>query len=268
MNKLVKSSLIGLGAIVISTVAIQASDVFRGVEGNLVGMVPNSETGPCGAYAQQVLFGSHAICVDTYEASPSAKCPHANTGSSVQTQENMNEAECQAVSKPDAMPWRFISFTQAQQVCARTNKRLPTNQEWYLSASGMNDASCVIDNPESPLPTGSASCVTPSGIHDMVGNVWEWVDAEINSGLYENRQIPESGYVASVDTAGVVVETGPSGHADYGNDYAWTNTTGLQGMIRGGFYNSGDDGGIFSQNLSVALDFKTAGVGFRCVKDI
>ena len=43
---------------------------------------------------------------------------------------------------------------------------------------------------------------------------------------------------------------------------------GVRGMIRGGFYGSGEDAGIFAQNMSVALDSRTAGIGFRCVKDL
>ncbi len=48
MNKLHKSLLIGLSAVALSTVAIQASDVLRGVEGNLSGLVTESQ-GVCGA---------------------------------------------------------------------------------------------------------------------------------------------------------------------------------------------------------------------------
>lgn len=122
MNKLQKSALIGIGALVLSTVAIQASDLLRGVEGNLSGLVSES-TSVCGPHAVQILLGSHSICVDAYEASAAASCTYADPQSPVETQDNINVSDCTAVSQKDATPWRFVSLTQAQQLCARTGDR-------------------------------------------------------------------------------------------------------------------------------------------------
>lgn len=261
--------MVGIGAVVLSTVAIQASDLVRGIEGNLSGLVIESEGG-CGADAVQILLGSHALCVDTYEASPSVACPYQVPDGQIQTQENANESECYAESKKDVQPWSFISLTQAQQFCGRTGKRLPTNEEWYKVVSGFGDQSaCVVYSGASvPSKTGNTQCVTPSGVHDMIGNVWEWIDEEVSGGVYNNRTLPQSGYVSLVDSDGIVVETSQTGSTEFGNDYALTSSDGIRGIIRGGFYGSKDDAGIFAQNLSVPLDFKAAGVGFRCVRDI
>lgn len=269
MNKLHKSVLIGIGALVLSTVAIQASDVIRGVEGNLTGLVSES-TGPCDSGSVQLLLGSHALCVDKYEASPSAKCPVKDPDNPLATQENANEDECHADSKKGVSPWRFVSLTQAQQFCARVGKRLPTNEEWYKAVSGITDqSSCIIDpKNSSPADTGSAECVTPSGVYDMIGNVWEWMDEEVSSGIYNNRDLPDSGYVTIVDSDGVVVQTDTNPSAEFNEDYAITSRDGLKGIIRGGFYASAEDAGIFAQNLAVPFDLRSSGVGFRCVKDI
>lgn len=263
--------MIGLGAVVLSTVAIQASDMVRGIEGNLAGLTIESAGGVCGPGAVQMLLGSHALCIDTYEASASPECPYVTPGSQTETQENANESTCTPQSKSEVMPWRFVSLTQAQQFCARVGKRLPTNEEWYKIVSGFSaQSSCVIDsgNSEPSLTGSTASCVTPAGVHDVVGNVWEWIDEEVSGGMYNNRTLPQTGYVSVVDSDGIVVETNTSGLIEYGEDYAWTSSEGVKGVIRGGFYGSGQDAGIFAQNLSVPLDFRSTGVGFRCVRDI
>jgi len=262
-----KSILVIVGAVVFSTVAIQASDLFRNIDGNLVGLAIEGQ-GVCGTGATQVTLGSGALCVDVYEASAGEKCVFATPKNNVETQSNMNEFECSAVSHEGVEPWRFVSLAQAQQLCARSGKRLPSNDEWYALASSMSDQSACVVTSGGPGPTGATSCITQSGIHDMVGNVWEWIDAEVYDGQYNNRQLPESGYVSIADSDGIVVETSTVGVAEYGDDYATTHAGGVQGMLRGGFYGSGDDAGIYAQNISVPLDLKAPGVGFRCVRSI
>ena len=181
----------------------------------------------------------------------------------------MSEGSCAAVSQEGVEPWRFVTLAQAQQLCARSGKRLPNNDEWYKAVVSMGDtSSCAIETGRGgPEQTGSA-CATPSGIHDMVGNVWEWIDAEVHEGQYNNRDMPQSGYVRMVDTDGVVIETSEEPSLEYGEDYALTNDQGVRGMIRGGFWGSGSDAGLFALNASVPLDIKTTGIGFRCVRSI
>lgn len=267
MKKWHKTTLVILGAVVFSTVAIQASDVLRNVNGGLAGLAIESQ-GPCGLGAVQVNLSSGVLCVDEYEASASELCPVLSPSTQVQTQENLNNFECSVVSQQSVTPWRFVSLTQAQQLCARTGKRLPTDDEWYALASAMGDQSeCIIDS-NGPAGTGDTQCVTQSGIYDMVGNVWEWIDGEVYDGQYNERPLPASGYVQTVDSNGIVVETSNTGSDEYGDDYATINDSGVRGILRGGFYGSGDDAGLYAQNISVPLDFKAPGVGFRCVKSL
>ncbi|OIP77060.1 MAG: hypothetical protein AUK16_02615 [Parcubacteria group bacterium CG2_30_44_11] len=262
-----KTVLVVGGAIVLSTVAIQASDITRGIKGNLVGSVAQSE-GACGVGALQVNVETGALCVDAYEASPSSACPIANPEAAPHTQENLNEASCQAVSKPGVVPWRFVSLSQAKQLCARSLKRVPTSAEWYALAVAQADQSVCVLSGSGPQLAGSTACVTAAGVYDIVGNVWEWIDGQVVDGRYDGRTLPQEGYVSVVDTGGIVVETTATPNSEYGEDYAKTSLTGIYGIIRGGFYGSQTDGGIFSQNLAVTLDLRAAGVGFRCVKSI
>jgi formylglycine-generating enzyme required for sulfatase activity len=207
--------------------------------------------------------------MDTYEVSPSEACLYDTVSNQLETETNLAVGECVAVSVPEAYPWNFVTYTQAQQLCARAGKRLPKNEEWYKVAIGMsNPEACFESGKNEPSKTGSGKCLTPTNVHDLVGNVWEWMDDVATNGKYKDRLLPESGYVDLVDNEGVVINTSQTAKANFGKDYAWVNNEGVRGILRGGFYGSGEDGGIFSQNASVSLDFASVGVGFRCVRDL
>lgn len=267
MKKWHKTTFVIVGAVVFSTLAIQASDAVRNIDGGLSGLVIDSGS-VCGAGAVQIMLGSGALCIDQYEASPDAACPVVSPGTQLETQENMNQLNCAAASQQSVQPWRFVSLTQAQQLCARTGKRLLNNDEWHAIASAMSDTSGCVVAGGSPGATGNGKCVTQSGVYDMVGNLWEWIDGEVYDGQYNQRPLPESGFVQMVDSDGIVIETSAVSSEEYGADYATMKLTGVRGILRGGFYGSGDDAGLYAQNISVPLDFKAPGVGFRCVKSI
>ena len=269
LRSLLKPALIGVGALIISTLGIQASDLLRGVDGSLSGLLSESD-GPCGEHAVQILNGPYSFCMDVYEASPSKECPHQTPQSDLDTTNNLGAPTCVAESKPGVTPWRFVSLSEAQQFCARAGKRLPTSDEWYVVARSVaNPEACAVETPSnSALPTGSAECVTVSGVHDTVGNLWEWMNETVTNGRYDERALPSSGYVAMVDEHGMVVETSEQPLDEFGEDYAWVDARGVRGILRGGFYGSGSDGGVFTQNLSVSPNLKTGGVGFRCVQDL
>lgn len=268
MNKRLKIVLVIVGAVGFSTLAIQATDILQGIDTPLSGAAIESQ-GPCGAHEVLALLGGTSLCVDVFEASAAETCPIAVPENVADVQTNIGNSKCAPVTLPAAIPWRFVSVTDAQQLCARTGKRLPSNSEWYQIVSGLTDVgSCAISGTSAPVPTGSAECVAPSGVHDLVGNVWEWTNDSVTDGVYNDRAVPETGYVALVDTDGFVLETADRPEASFGEDYVWTKSEGTFGIIRGGFYGSGEDAGLFTLNASVPLDFTATGVGFRCVRDI
>lgn len=258
--------LIGFFALVLSTLGIQASDEFRGISSSLSGTVLNSSES-CGVGEVLVVVDGRSLCFDIYEASPNDECLYADPKSGQETVFNLAQSDCQAESKAAVLPWRFVTYTQAQQLCARSGKRLPTNNEWYKNALSIVDPVACFNN-NSLQSTGANNCLTQNGISDLIGNVWEWMEDIVVDGSYEGRALPASGYVGLVDNAGVVLETKTEPDPGFALDYAWINQEGTRGFLRGGFYGSGSDGGIFSQNLTIPLNFAATGVGFRCVRDL
>ncbi len=268
MNKQLKGALIALAAIVLTTVSLEASDFIVVRSTSLLGNVTTGVVSVCGAGEVKLQVKERTICVDAFEAVPSPECPYQKINSHSQTEESLANRTCKPESSANRDPWQYVSFTTAQQLCARAGKRLPTASEWYRYSLGVQDETTCVYSKTAPLKTGESNCVTPLGVYDGVGNLWEWVEATVASGTYEGRLLPENGYVTAVDSEGVVTETDFSKSPSYGNDYAITSGPGTTGIIRGGFYGSGEDGGLFAINTTAQLSLATAGIGFRCVQDI
>ena len=86
----------------------------------------------------------------------------------------------------DDHPVTGMGFDWAMTYCTALGKRLPSEPEWEAAARGAdgrlypwgtNAAAVDLDTPGSK-PVGSvAANVSPFGVHDTVGSVWEWVDA-------------------------------------------------------------------------------------------
>jgi formylglycine-generating enzyme required for sulfatase activity len=264
-GKLLKGTLVVVGAITISALGLLASDGLRGVNNNLVALTGAGGLCPDGMIATK--REGNTLCVDRYEASTASACPHKDPKSIVETEANLSNANCFAESVPNATPWRFVSLPQAQRLCANAGKRLPKSSEWYQLALGTKPDACITDQ-GSPALTGTSDCISASGVYDMVGNMWEWVDEQVNGNTFDGRPLPGEGYVTAVDASGVAVTTADATDDLYGDDYFWSKTDGVFGMIRGGYYGSKSDAGLYAINVSIPTSFASPGIGFRCVKDL
>ncbi len=267
-TRLVKGGLIGFGALVLSTVGIFASDALQGIDSRVGNLANLRSSGLCPEGMTAWKGANGTLCVDLHEVSPGETCPNQSPKNVLESEKNATANGCYAASVAQKDPWTYVTLAQAQRMCAESGKRLPTSEEWYALALGTGSEGCVV-NARTPEITKESSCVSSAGVYNMVGNVWEWVDETVNGSTYQDRSLPSEGYVTEADASGVAIATDPmSGSELYGSDYFWSKSDGVFGMIRGGFYGSGSDAGLYTVNASVPTNFATQGVGFRCVMSV
>jgi formylglycine-generating enzyme required for sulfatase activity len=104
---------------------------------------------------------------------------------------------------PGQLPRVDVSWEEARDLCQQRGQRLCTEAEWEAACLGpesfaygygteFEPGRCNTPQPDgegwsrsgAAAPSGAyADCRTPDGIHDLVGNVWEWTD-----GWYDRQQ--------------------------------------------------------------------------------
>jgi formylglycine-generating enzyme required for sulfatase activity len=259
--------LVIFGAVIITALGIDAADTLKGSQGTLLSRVISSDDScPSGMVAVETI--ESISCVDAFEVSPDAECPNTQPNHLVQTQQNIATEECRAVSVKDGVPWRYITRDQAMQMCAREGKRLPSSSEWYRLSLGLinPEASCNVISDKIAKTGEYGACSVSTAIYDLIGNVWEWVSDDVIEGTYKQRNLPESGYVAQVDADGIATEVSSNTQTLFEGDYFWSQKTGSYGIIRGGFFDSGTDAGIYAVHADITPTSASAGIGFRCVR--
>ena len=246
--------------ITISALGVRAVDNFR-----------DQGKSPCPAEMAFVPSSTGGFCIDKYEASPSKDCQYIFPMNQEDTRINMENLDCEAVSKEAKRPWVFISQIQAEQMCARSAKRLATPKEWHIAALGsVDNDDCQLNNnwPQQPGPSAyEEKCQTGSGIMDMIGNTWEWVAGQVVDGVYGDKILPQSGYIADMDSSGLATKTNiDSPNEDYHNDYWWLKSIGTKAIAKGGYFASSERGGMFATYIELSPIESSIGTGFRCVR--
>lgn len=256
-----------LVSVIITTLAIDASDTLSGKGGTLLASLSGIENSVCPNGMIEMESVLTFTCVDEFEASASSDCLYENPSNQFDTEANLKQADCRAVSLPEKNMWRNITREQAMVMCTRSGKRLPDANEWYQFALGTPPEKCNINNNGIKKSNSQTECVSASGVKDTVGNVWEWVSTDVINGVYKGRNLPESGYVKQVDSEGVAIITSINEPDDlFDQDYFWSDKEGVYAMIRGGFYGSRSDAGVYSIHAETSPTLSGQAIGFRCVK--
>jgi formylglycine-generating enzyme required for sulfatase activity len=257
---------ISIGAVLLTTLAIDASDALSGKGGSLLAQLVGVEQSVCPEGMVHVVAALTFSCVDEFEAVPSLSCPVSRPGSHLDTDTNLSKVTCTAASTEDAEPWRYVTREQAVILCTRAGKRLPSAAEWYQASLGTVASSCNVAGGAVAMGESFDQCRSATGIKNAVGNVWEWVSDDVIDGMYQGRNLPLTGYIAQVDVGGVATVTSEEVNNEMLGGYFWSKTDGAFGMIRGGFYGSRADASSYTVHAYTAPTFRGAAVGFRCVK--
>jgi formylglycine-generating enzyme required for sulfatase activity len=261
----------------LTTFAIQAADDYR-IPGSssLIAGVGKSKTARCPSDMAYIPDAQGGFCIDRYEAAPGEACVHADPMNQFETDANLSNPLCVPVSKKELRPWVNVPMHQALALCAKVGKRLPSHGEWYRAALGTpdtvsaNKGACALGKTGQSRADATGvheQCVSSYGAYDMVGNVWEWIDATVSGGMYANRMLPTEGYVSEADQDGVPSAVGESSPS-FGEDYFFADLAGVKGMFRGGFWSMNEKAGMFSINATIPTSFVGVAVGFRCVSEV
>ncbi len=144
-----------------------------------------------------------------------------------------------------------VSYQDACAYCRWAGKRLPTEQEWQYAAGGADsrlypwgdskDSSYYNDTGKLTDVNAYPLGVSPYGIYDMVGNVYQWTDPVVTNGSHEM----------------VYLRGGSFYTAPNGKDARW--------WVKGGLNNIRDHHPLplFGPQMN-----RLSTVGFRCVADI
>jgi formylglycine-generating enzyme required for sulfatase activity len=265
--KFLKLAIIILVTVAITALAIDASDTISGKSGTLLAQLSGFQESVCPEGMVHVTSALTFSCVDMYEAAADKNCPTSVPKNILETANNISQPDCLATNGQNLEPWRNISREQASIMCARSGKRLPSAEEWYQFSLGTPADKCNISDTRVVDGNLYNECISAVAVRNTVGNVWEWVNDDVIDGMYKGRSLPETGYVTQVDNGGVATDTNKEKGEDlFNEDYFWTNLSGAYAMIRGGFYGSKSDAGVYSIHAHTLPTFTSNAVGFRCVR--
>lgn len=166
-----------------------------------------------------------------------------------------------ACSISGVQPSRSMSWFRGAQACAAAGKRLCTDLEWQVAATGSPEdaTSCTTDSGSSTLTGAKTKCKSSWGAYDMVGNLWEF-DTAWNTGGER-----------WMTAANVSAQPWPKNFGD-GKDVTWNvNGTVLHTIkgrptmvMRSGSWINQTAAGPYATNLKLGPVIDSELIGTRC----
>ena len=216
-----------------------------------------------------------------------------------------------AVSKADVIPARGITWYQAVDSCINSGKELIPDHIWQAAVTGTvdpdagtgtggtnggsatdhNNARCNIDtnlastgtwqeadnnvrptNRAGATSAGTTACISKHGVHDMIGNLWEWtsmngMQAGIKSGFTQGESNTAGNPFSTTDSSWNVNGSayGCDGPGSSKGTCGWKNNV-TAAALRGGYWNDGTAAGAFALNLYASGSHSAWNIGLRCAR--
>ena len=162
---------------------------------------PTQTTGPCSS-EDMVDFEAEKFCIDKNEVTNGQyqECVADKKCTEPKETTNDNNEPYYGETIYDNYPVVNVTWEQAEQYCGFKSKRLPSATEWDRAANyytwPLNDE---ITKYEDTQKVGKIQDVSNEGVHDLAGNVREWVANDHPENITDHKLVKGYDFLSTDD---------------------------------------------------------------------